>query len=113
LIDPVAGSDNPGMSEPTARDELQSAIEARKELGAEMEPAVIDSFVERIERRLVERDEQRENALKRKRDHQKEMVLGAMGISIPLMAIAAIFAGLAGVIAVSAAIAIVAIVTAR
>jgi small-conductance mechanosensitive channel len=78
-----------------------------------MEPAVIDSFVERIERRLGERDEQRENALKRKRDHQKEMVLGAMGISIPLMAIAAIFAGLAGVIAVSAAIVIVAIVTAR
>ena len=101
------------MSEPTARDELQSAIEARKELGAEMEPAVIDSFVERIERRLGERDEQRENALKRKRDHQKEMVLGAMGISIPLMAIAAIFAGLAGVIAVSAAIVIVAIVTTR
>jgi hypothetical protein len=41
------------------------------------------------------------------------MVLGAMGISIPLMAIAAIFTGLAGVIAVCVAIAVVAIVSAR
>jgi small-conductance mechanosensitive channel len=95
------------------RDDVQAAIEARKELGAELEPAVIDSFVERIEQRLVEREELTEKALKRKRDHQKEMVLGAMGISIPLMAIAAIFTGLAGVIAVCAAIAVVAIVAAR
>ena len=37
------------------REELQAAIEARRELGAEMEPAVIDTFVERIEKRLAER----------------------------------------------------------
>ena len=102
------------MAEPTVdRDELEAAIAARKELGAELEPAVIDSFVERLEKSIVKRDEQREKALKRQRDHQKEMVLGAMGISIPLMAIAAIFTGLAGVIAVCVAIAVVAIVSAR
>ena len=102
------------MAEPTVdREEIQAAIEARKELGAELEPAVIDSFVERIEKSIVKRDDQREKALKRQRDHQKEMTLGAMAISIPLMAIAAIFTGLAGVIAVCAAIAVVAIVSAR
>ena len=102
------------MAKPTVdREELEAAIEARRELGAELEPAVVDSFVERIEKSLVQRDDQREKALKRKRDHQKEMVLGAMGISIPLMAIAAIFTGLAGVIAVCVAIAVVAIVSAR
>ena len=102
------------MREPTVdRDELQAAIEARKELGADLEPAVIDAFVERIERRLVERDKELQGALKTKREHQKEMVLGAMGISVPLMAIAAIFAGLAGVIAVCAAIVIVALATSR
>jgi small-conductance mechanosensitive channel len=102
------------MAKPTVdREELEAAIEARKELGAELEPAVIDSFVERIEKSIVKRDEQSEKALKRKRDHQRDMVLGAMGISIPLMAIAAIFTGLAGVIAVCAAIAVVAIVSAR
>jgi len=117
----IAGGDvrRPGgtiepMAEPTVnREEIEAAIQARKELGAELEPAVIDSFVERIEKSLVRRDDQREKALKRKRDHQKEMVLGAMALSIPLMAIAAIFTGLAGVIAVCAAIGVVAIVTAR
>jgi hypothetical protein len=102
------------MTEPTVqRDELQSAIEARKELGAELEPALVDSFVERIEQRLVERDEQGERALQRKRIHQKEMVLGTMAIAIPLIVIAAIFTGLAGVIAVCVTVAFVAIVTAR
>jgi hypothetical protein len=95
------------------KDELRAAIEARKELGAEMEPAVIDAFVERIERRLAQRVDDREAALKRKRDHQKEMVLGAMGISIPLFALAAIFTGLPGVIAVCAALAVIAITAAR
>jgi hypothetical protein len=95
------------------KDELQAAIEARKELGEEMEPAIIDAFVERIERRLAERASDRERALKRKRDHQKEMVLGAMAISIPLFALAAVFTGLAGVLAVCAALAVIAITAAR
>ena len=37
------------------KEELHAAMEARKELGAEMEPAVIDAFVARIERRLAGR----------------------------------------------------------
>jgi small-conductance mechanosensitive channel len=101
------------VSEIVRRDELQAAIEARSELGADMEPAVIDSFVERIEKRLAERAEASERSLKRKREHQKEMVLGAMGISIPLLAIAAIFTGLAGVIVVCAALAVIAVVSSR
>jgi hypothetical protein len=102
------------VSEPVvSKDELQAAIEARKELGAEMEPAVIDAFVERIERRLAERGSEGERSLKRKREHQKEMVLGAMGISVPLFALAAIFTGLPGVIAVCAALAVIAITAAR
>ena len=101
------------MSERVPRDELEAAIEARKELGAELEPAVIDSFVERIERRLVERSDESDRALKQRRDHQKEMILGAMGISVPLLALAAIFAGLAGIVAVCAVLAVIALVTAR
>jgi len=100
------------MSEPTVpKDELEAAIEARKELGSDMEPAVIDAFVERIERRIAERTQGRDRALDRRREHQKEMVLGAMGISIPLLAIAAIFTGLAGVIAVCVALGVIAIAT--
>jgi hypothetical protein len=95
------------------RDELQATIEARRELGAELEPALIDAFVERIERRLVERVTESERSLKAKRDHQREMVLGAMGISIPLLIVAAIFTGLPGVIAVCAAVAVIAFVSTR
>jgi small-conductance mechanosensitive channel len=102
------------MSEDVVRkDELEAAIEARKELGAEMEPAVIDAFVERIERRLADTSGTSDEALRRRREHQKEMILGAMGISIPLFAVAAIFTGLAGVLAVCAVLAVIAIVTAR
>jgi hypothetical protein len=88
-------------------------MEARKELDAEMEPALIDAFVERIEQRIGDRAGEGEQALARKREHQKEMTLGAMGISIPLLAIAAIFTGLAGVITVCAALAVIAIVSSR
>jgi hypothetical protein len=104
------------MSE-RARDDLErevhAALEARKELGDEMEPAVVDAFVERIERRLAERGTRAELALGAKREHQKEMVLGTMGISIPLLAIAAVFTGLAGVIVVCVALVAVAVITAR
>jgi hypothetical protein len=56
----------------------------------------------------------RERAVARRmREHQKEMVLGAMALSIPLFALAAIFTGLAGVIVVCGALAVIAIATAR
>ena len=95
------------------RDELRAAISARKELGEEMEPALVDAFVERIERRIAERQGESEQSLRRKREHQKEMVLGAMALSIPLFAMAAIFTGLAGVIVVCIALAVIAIISSR
>ena len=78
-----------------------------------MEPAVIDAFVARIEQRLAERAGANKLALELKREHQKEMVLGSMAISIPLLAIAAIFTGLPGVIAVCLALAVIAVVSSR
>jgi hypothetical protein len=102
------------MSERTVmREEVTAAIEARKELGAEMEPAVIDAFLERVDRRLAARQGESERSLKARRDHQREMVLGAMGIGVPFFAIAAIFTGLAGVLAVCAVLAIIAIASTR
>jgi Flp pilus assembly protein TadB len=99
------------------KDELRATIEARKELGEDMEPALIDSFVERIEQRLAERGSESEQSLQKKREHQREMMLGAMGISVPLFALAAILAGLTGVIVVSTALVLIevliAVVTAR
>jgi hypothetical protein len=99
--------------EAVVKEELEAAIAARAEMGAEMEPALIDAFVARIERRLDERADRDERALKRQRDHEKEMVLGSMAISIPLFAIAAVFTGLAGVVAVLVALVVIAAVSAR
>jgi hypothetical protein len=99
--------------EAVVKEELEAAIAARTEMGAEMEPAVIDAFVARIERRLVERADRDERALKRHRDHEKEMVLGSMAISVPLFAIAAVFTGLAGVVAVLVALVVITVVSAR
>jgi hypothetical protein len=101
------------MADERLKEELQLAIESRRELGDEMEPAVIDAFVERIEQRLAERTSDTERALQRKRNHQKEMVLGSMGISVPLFALAAIFTGLPGVIAVCVALVLIAVVSSR
>jgi hypothetical protein len=95
------------------RDELRATIEARKELGEESEPALIEAFVDRIEKELSKRQGESEQSLRRKREHQKEMVLGGMALSIPLFALAAIFTGLAGVIVVCAVLAVIAIATAR
>jgi Flp pilus assembly protein TadB len=95
------------------RDELRATIEARKELGEEAEQALIEAFVDRIEKELSKRQRESEQSLRRKREHQKEMVLGAMALSIPLFALAAIFTGLAGVIVVCAALGVIAVVTAR
>jgi hypothetical protein len=99
--------------EPETRRELEATVAARRELGREHEDELIDAFLARIDQRLVQQGAEREKALKRRRDHQKEMILGAMGISIPLLAIAAIFGGLAGIIVVCAALAVIAVVVSR
>jgi len=95
------------------RDEVRAVVEARRELGEELEPAIIDGFVERIERRIADRGAATERDLRNRREHQKEMLLGAMGISVPLFVVAAIFTGLAGVIAVCVMVGVVAATTAR
>jgi hypothetical protein len=98
------------MSE--TRDELQAALAARREVGEELEPQVIDAFVERIERRIEERA--RELAPQRKRAGvDRGLVLGTMALSIPLLAIAGGLAGLAGIVFVCAAIVLVNIIAAR
>jgi hypothetical protein len=93
LAQPAGHPQNLGVTEIVPRDELQAVIEAR--------------------RRIAEGAADREQALRRKRDHQKEMVLGAMGISVPLLAIAAFFTGLAGLLVVCGALAVIVYVSTR
>jgi hypothetical protein len=69
------------MPEPIVdRRELETAFEARRELGPEYEPQVIDSFVDRIERRLDER--LRARTPPERRPIPLLLPLGSLGIGI-------------------------------
>src|SRR5918999_2921743 len=75
------------------KDELESAVEARRELGPEYEDAVLDSFVEKVERRLEER---LKAAPTKDGPPTLAVPLGSLGLAIPLLGVAGGTAGLAG-----------------
>jgi len=89
------------------REELQAALGARHELGADYEPQLVDSFLERVEKRLDERGAHQ--PVRRDQEHYTvtPLVLGSLGLSIPLLAIAGGTAGLGGVALISIAIVLV------
>jgi hypothetical protein len=93
------------------RDELEAAIAARREVGAELEPQVIDGFVERIEKRIDERA--RELAPKHAGVDSTRLALGSLVFAIPLLGIAGGIAGLPGIALVCIAIVIVNLAAAR
>lgn len=89
------------------REELRAALDARRELGSEYEPQIVDAFLERVERRLEERTTT--SPARRASEHHAvtPIVLGSLALSIPLLGIAGGTAGLAGVVIVSVAIVLV------
>ena len=91
------------------RDELRHAVETRRELGPDYEDAVADSFITKVEQRMDARD----SGLKRRRDHQKELILGSMGIGVPLLVIGGVFGGIWGIALVCGMLAAIAFVASR
>ena|SRR5712691_2920657 len=85
---------------PVEREELEAAIHARRELGADMEPHVIDSFVERIERRLEERARPRPAPRRSNADKTLALAIVSLGTAIPITGIAATHGGIAAMIVV-------------
>jgi hypothetical protein len=77
------------------RDELQAAIEARRELGPAHEPELVDAFLDRIERRLDERRAPPPPA--RRTDASPVLAMVSLGTAIPLTAIALSNGGLLAV----------------
>ena len=100
------------MSEIVRRDELEAALEARKELGADMEPTLVDSFVERIERRLAEA---RATKPARKDDSGHTLALAILSLlaAIPITGIAATHGGIVALVVVWAGIVLVNLAYAR
>jgi len=82
------------------RDDIEAAIQARRELGGEMEPHVIDSFVDRIEKRIVERTTQRSPAQRKGREGSFVLALASLVAAIPITAIAATHGGITAMVVV-------------
>jgi len=89
------------------REELQAHVAARRELGPEYEPELVDSFLERVEGKLDQR--QRGKAARGDKEHHAitPLVLGSLALSIPLIAVAGAQAGPFGVAMVCIAIVLV------
>ncbi len=63
------------------REDVQAAIEARRELGEELEPHVIDSFIERIEKRIDDRQQAPHRSV-------TPLALGSLGAGVGATAVA-------------------------
>ena len=97
--------------EPTSElgQELEAVIHARQEVGPELEPQLVERFVDRLEAEIDRRVDQRLAQQRRppRSGSITPMVLGSLGIAIPLMGVAGGTAGAAGIIAVCIALVLI------
>jgi hypothetical protein len=93
--------------DPISREDVTSLIEARRELGEEMEPEVIDAFLDRVEaaaeRRAVARRPPKVD-VDDGRGERLALAIVSLGTSIPITAIAAEQGGVVGILVVWAGI---------
>ena len=85
-------------------EELRASLAAREELGAEFEPQIVESFLERLDRQIDERvgarlAEHEEEAGGDSRD-ASDVAIWSLGFAIPLTGAAGGTAGVAGIIVV-------------
>jgi hypothetical protein len=82
------------------KEDLHAAIEARRELGHDHEPELVESFVARIEERLAKRQPANVPARRQGREGSFVLALISVGVGIPLTAIALSMNGLAALLVV-------------
>ncbi len=82
------------------KEDLQAAIEARRELGQDHEPELVESFVARIEERLAKRPSAHPPARRAGREGSFVLALVSVGAGIPLTAIALNLGGLVALLVV-------------
>jgi hypothetical protein len=70
------------------RKDVEAAIEARRELGKEYEPDIVEAMVEKIEKRLDERLRERREPAPRHHYAEMRVVLGSIGLGVGATAIA-------------------------
>ena len=83
--------------DPVTREEVAAMIAARRELGPEMEPAVIDSFLDRVEAAAEKRADAKPAVRERASGVGAGLAIVSLGTGIPITAIAAEQGGVAGI----------------
>ena len=85
--------------------ELEATVAARKELGPEHDEHLIQGFLDRIDKEIDRRVEERVA----RRGPQRPLTLNkeAVGIAVPVVAVAGIFGGVVGVVGALIALAVV------
>jgi len=95
--------DGPRERQAVEPQDLEAALAVRRELGHDYEPALVESFVERIESAVAARVDAQVEQMRReeKADRRAQLTLGivSLGTGIPITAIAgALGDGIAGVV---------------
>jgi hypothetical protein len=80
-----------------ARD-LEAMVETRRELDTSYEPALVESFLERVDKAVDKRVKAELKAIK-KEGFDKELVYSTMAFGIPITAVAGIFGDVYGIAA--------------
>jgi len=70
------------------RKDVEAALEARRELGQEYEPQIVDSLAEKIEKRLDERLRERREPAPRHHFYEVRLALGSMALGVAATAVA-------------------------
>jgi hypothetical protein len=86
------------------RHELEATVQARRELGPEHDEHLISGFLERIEKEIDRRVDEK---LASRSKGRKRNIEAELGIFVPLFIIAGIFAGVAGILTTAAALVVV------
>jgi hypothetical protein len=84
--------------------ELESTLAARRELGAELEPQLVESFLDRIEGRLAERQSEVAPKAGLGADQRTGIAIVSLLAAIPLVAIAGGTVGVPGIALVALAV---------
>ncbi|HEY8476990.1 MAG TPA: hypothetical protein VIN09_09015 [Chloroflexota bacterium] len=96
------------LRQPDVRAELQAAVGARRELGPEMEEAIVSAFLDRVGRAIDARVEARLAELQQQQRKQQGGRTGRLTISlimaVPITAISGSIAGIEGMALTWAAI---------
>ena len=90
------------------REELESVLAARRELGPEREQELVESFLERVERNLERRGTEQAPMLDRGHEQRRfVLALASVAVGVPLTAIALGTSGLAALAIVWAGVVLV------